>query len=91
MYTIVHEPDKSLVKADALSSTPGERPLKEAEVIFTEEVTVHANLVMGALPGRDQSEATRRRRLSTGYAVLCEGFAQSSALAICAEAVPAST
>ncbi len=51
MYTIAHEPAaKNLITADDLSRAPLERPLTEAEVLLTDEVTTQANQVVGAFP-----------------------------------------
>ena len=62
MYTIGHVPGKSLVTADALSRAPQERPLTEAEVLLTDEVTAQANLVVGALPATEKRLAEIRAR-----------------------------
>ena len=48
MYTIAHVPGNSLVTADALSRAPQDRPLIEAEMLLTDEVTAQANLVVCA-------------------------------------------
>ena len=62
MYTIAHVPEKSLVTTDALSRGPHERPLTEAEVLLTDEVTAQANLVVGALPATEKSLAEIKAR-----------------------------
>ena len=54
VYTIAHVPGKSLITADARSRAPQERPLTEAEVLLTDEVTAQANLVVGALPATEK-------------------------------------
>ena len=94
MYTIANVSGKSLITADALSRAPQERPLTEAEELLTDEVTAQANLVVGALPATEKGlaeiSARQLERVSTDYALLCRGLAQSSMLAIGVEAVPAS-
>ena len=62
MYTIAHAPGKSLVTADAMSRAPQERPLTEAEVLLTDEVTAQAILVVGALPETQKRLAENRAR-----------------------------
>ena len=97
MYTIAHVPEKSLVTTDALSRGPHERPLTEAEVLLTDEVTAQANLVGGALPATEKRLAEIRAlqleddvcRQIMRY-VLCGGLAQPPILAIGVEAVLAS-
>ena len=66
MYTIAHVPGKSLITADALLRAPQERPLTEAEVLLTDEVTAQANLVEDALPATEKRLAEiRARQLET--------------------------
>ena len=57
MYTLADVSGKSFATADALSRAPQERLLTETEVLLTDEVTVHANLVAGVLPAREKSLA----------------------------------
>ena len=54
MYAIAHIPGKSLVTADAMSRTPQERPLTEAEELLMDEVTAQANVVVGSLSATEK-------------------------------------
>ena len=62
MYTIGHVPGKSLITADALLRAPQERPLTEAAILLTDEVTAQANLVVDALPATETRLAEIRAR-----------------------------
>ena len=62
MYTLAHVSGKSFATADALSRASRERLLAETEVLLTDVVTVHANIVDGVLPAREMSLAEIRAR-----------------------------
>ena len=62
MYTIAHVPGKSLVTAEALLRALRERPLKQAEVLLTDEVTAQANQFVAALPPTEKRLAEIRAR-----------------------------
>ena len=61
-YSIAHAPEKSLITADFLSRAPQERPLIEAELLLTDDVTAQANLVVGELPATGKRLAEIRAR-----------------------------